>query len=35
MRFLLALLLTLTVNAAEHPELARVTAADDLSLIHI
>jgi len=29
MRFLLALLLTLTVHAAEHPELVRVTAADD------
>ena len=29
MRLLLALLLNLTVHAAEHPELARVTAADD------
>jgi len=29
MRFLIALLLTLTVQAAEHPELVRVTAADD------
>jgi hypothetical protein len=28
-RLLLALLLALTVQAAEHPELARVTAADD------
>jgi hypothetical protein len=29
MRLLLALLLNLTVHAAEHPELVRVTAADD------
>jgi hypothetical protein len=29
MRLLLALLLTLTLHAAEHPELARLTAADD------
>ena len=29
MRVLLAILLTLTVHAAEHPELVRLTAADD------
>ena len=29
MRLLLAILFTLTCSAAEHPELARVTAADD------